>query len=387
MASTPSDLPVSGQPYQMMGNDLVVREESCNLGCEYCLTGQSNLKASHANQAIFEPPTSERYARGTEFGERIHSIVDRIRKGLRTPLLKVTGGEIFIIKDMIDFLKSVSMEHAVLVVQTNGLPLTAEKIQTLVSFGNVVVQISLDSSSYAGNQYRLRSQSTHEKLLERIHNVAAAGLPLEIYGVINDKSVEYLEEFVHWCSEFPADNKPQLFPFPVRGPSSERFKIRPDQWHHIDRLLEMQPQYADVLPPVPYLKRLVSFYRDGGRSWRCHLPRLVVSSFDDGIVTPCPNIWFNKLGNVTEGEGQETLHAVGTTPFYELLLAPRPRIDACKGCLTPWDTLSLYFEDEITLDELCRAPSYAVPEVRDFLVKKKAAYRAGAPEAGPIPRH
>jgi hypothetical protein len=60
--------------------------------------------------------------------------------------------------------------------------------------------------------------------------------------------------------------------------------------------------------------------------------------------------------------------------MYRALLAPKPRLRACRGCFTPWDTLSMYFEDEITLDELCAAPTYAPPRIRSLIESRKHAY-------------
>ena len=80
------------------------------------------------------------------------------------------------------------------------------------------------------------------------------------------------------------------------------------------------------------------------------------------------------MGNLTENDWENTLAQVNSTAFYDLLLGDRPRLDACKGCFTPWDTLSLYFESAITLDELCRAPSYSSSGIRNLLKSKKAEY-------------
>lgn len=359
---------------QLLGNDLVINEDSCNLGCHYCLTGQSNMKSGHADQLIFEPPTFDEYSEETDLGKRLHQIVERVNAKLMPPLIKLTGGEIFLIKGMMDFVEKMAEEHIAVIVQTNALTLSNDKIERLSRLQNVTVQISLDSSDYDGNSYRVQSEKLHNKVMDRIAAVVRAGLPTEIYAVLNDKSAPYMASLVRWCGQFP-DNPPQLFPFPVRGPDSEKFKVRPDQYHFIDGLHDMLVEFSHVLPPKEYLDRLSAFYHDGKRSWRCHLPRLVISTFSDGVSTPCPNIWFHNMGSLTEDDTWEpALDQVNSTAFYDLLLGSRPRLDACKGCFTPWDTLSLYFESKISLDELCRAPSYAAGPIRELLQNKKQEY-------------
>ena len=48
--------------------------------------------------------------------------------------------------------------------------------------------------------------------------------------------------------------------------------------------------------------------------------------------------------------GAKAAKKIEETGLYKALLAERPRLSACHGCFTPWDTLSMYFDDEITLD-------------------------------------
>jgi hypothetical protein len=39
----------------------------------------------------------------------------------------------------------------------------------------------------------------------------------------------------------------------------------------------------------------------------------------------------------------------------------------------------MYFDDEISLDELCRSPAYRPHEAREHIARAKAAYRRQAP--------
>jgi MoaA/NifB/PqqE/SkfB family radical SAM enzyme len=372
-------------PELLLGNDLVINEDSCNLSCQYCLTGQSNLKDEHRLQLIFQPPRRDTYAPGTELAGRIDGVADRLRNRFQLPLLKVTGGEIFIVRGIMDFLAEQAPKYEVLVVQTNAILVREEHLELFRSWGNVVLQVSLDSHLPYGNSYRTVNEAQHDKLVAAVEAILRSGVQTEIYTVLNDRSVTELEQFVGWLSGF--DSPPICFPFPVRGPDAETYQVRPEQIALIERFAERYADFQDALPPRAYLNRLLRFYREGRRNFRCHLPRLVVSSFSDGVVTPCPNIWFTDMGNVLTGatnrgrsddgadpSGAAVLDRVGETPLYQALLAPRPRLKACHGCFTPWDTLSMYFDDEITLDELCAAPTYSPAPIRQLLAAMKAEY-------------
>lgn len=360
----------------LIGNDLVINEDSCNLSCTYCLTGQSNLKEGHRLKLIFEPPKKDFYGNGSDLGRRIDNVSERLRTRFDLPLLKVTGGEIFLVQGIMDFLEQEAPKYDVLVVQTNGVLVKEEHLEKFRSWGNVVLQVSLDSHLPYGNSYRVPTPSLQKKVVEAIRAILESGLPVEIYSVLNDRSVEEMDQFAEWLMGF--DPRPTYFPFPVRGPDSATFQVRPDQVHHIEEFVARYDEFAPVIPPRAYFRRLLSFYHEGKRTFRCHLPRLVVSTFSDGVVTPCPNIWFTDMGNTLEDNWHEVLNRVGETGLYQALLAERPRLTACHGCFTPWDTLSMYFDDEITLDELCAAPTYAPDRIRRLLAEMKQDYVRGA---------
>src|SRR5699024_6703409 len=141
---------------QLLGNDLVSNADVCHLSCNYCLTGERNLKEERNLKLIFEPPPRGDYTTDTPLGRNVTGAADRPRTTFDMPLLKVTGGEIFLIRGIMDFLEQEAAKHEVLVVQTNGVLVREEHLARLRSRGNVVLQVSLDSHLYGGNSYRVQ---------------------------------------------------------------------------------------------------------------------------------------------------------------------------------------------------------------------------------------
>lgn len=359
----------------MLGNDLVVNEDSCNLTCAYCLTGQSNLKESHREQLIRKPPKVAHYGADTALGRRLDTISDRLGGHFRNPFLKVTGGEIFLVKGIMDFFEREARRHEILVIQTNGMPVREAYLERFREWGNVVLQVSLDSHRYEGNSYRARNPAFHDKMLEKTRVIVESGVPTEIYAVMHDRSIGDLTGFAGWLSSLK--HPAVLLPFPIRGPDRDTYWPPADKSiAAVEEALDAGDRLRAVLPPRLYLETMARFIATGQREIRCHLPRLVMSSFSDGGVTPCPNIWFNILGNVLDEDWQAAAAKVGRTIIYQALLAPRPRLEACKTCFTPWDLLSFYFEDLITLDQLCVSPTYARPAIRALLESEKGEVRA-----------
>ena len=349
----------------LLANDLVIQEDNCNLSCKYCLTGQSSYKEGHLDKLIFQPPRKSDSAPGTSLRARIDRIIKTSTETMNLPVLKITGGEIFLVKGMIELVEELSRHFATLVVQTNGVLVTQEYLERLEALGNICLQISLDGTSYEANAYRSNTRDLHQKIYDRLDRIFKFGIPTEIYCVLNDQSLPELENTLNDLKQY--GEHLSVFPFPVRGPDSERFQIKPEQLPVLRSIWDRYERFQPIMPPRAYWRRLMRFYEEGGRNFSCHLPRFAFTTFDDGFVTSCPNIWFNKIGNVVTEGTESVVDRIGNTPFHQILLAPKPRLDACKGCFTPWDTLSMFMDHEITLDELCSTPMYRAPAVRQRL--------------------
>lgn len=350
--------------YPFIINDLVIKEEICNLACSYCLTGQSNFKAGHDEKRIFNPPVSI----SLEVDSPVRKALDRILAQVKpedVPVLKLSGGEVMLMRGFMEFLEGVSAHYETVTVLTNGAMLTPQNVALMRSFGNVVLQVSLDSIVFAGNSYRISREDLHEKIVAKLEMAISAGLPCEIYLVLNDRSLPHLEEtFRYFCA---LEGDLSVFPFPVRGPDREEFLPYEDTVSTLRKVIENLDQFSHVAPCRAYMERLTKFFENDGRQFRCHLPRVAFGSFDDGTVTSCPNIWFDKAGNLLESDGEDVFRSLRDAGFRKLLLADRPRVAACKTCLTPWDPVSLFFDGEIDLDELCKVPIYRGQHTRSKL--------------------
>ena len=102
-----------------------------------------------------------------------------------------------------------------------------------------------------------------------------------------------------------------------------------------------------------------------------------MSTFNDGVLTACPNIWFSNMGNLLEQTWKESLSKIGRTGLYQALLSPSPRLIPCKGCFTPWELLSMYFDNEITIEELCISPTYGTEIIKKLIIEQKQEYLNG----------
>src|SRR5688572_21168691 len=109
----------------LLVNDMVLLEDNCNMSCNYCLTGQSQFKKRHSLKMIFEPPRPASYVEG-ELRRRIDSALAACEGEMKIPIIKVTGGEIFLIRGVMELLGKLSRRYATVVIQTNGTLLDRE---------------------------------------------------------------------------------------------------------------------------------------------------------------------------------------------------------------------------------------------------------------------
>ena len=351
-------------------NDLVINEDSCNLSCRYCLTGQSTLKTAHLDKLIFGPPRRDCCRSGTPLRERLTRIVSRFRTQFDAPLLKITGGEVYLIDGIEEFIAECSALFETVIVQTNGVLLSDTQLDQLEALENVVLQISLDCHHFEGNSYRVGSASQHRKVMERLQRIFSRRIPIEVYSVVTDQNIDHLPDFADWLAL--QRSRPQLFFFPVRGPDARQFAPDPSKIGTLRAFVESPQRAAPVRPPQAYLERLLRFYAEGGRRFCCHLPRMAASTFSDGTLTPCPNIWFSDAGDYSGEAWQSVGQRMVESGIRRALLAPAPRLDACKGCYTPWDVLSLYIDGHLTIDDICSTPTYRAPEIRKRLLDARA---------------
>ncbi|HEX2927154.1 MAG TPA: HAD-IA family hydrolase [Ruminiclostridium sp.] len=352
-------------------NDFVVAEDVCNMNCEYCLTDISEFEEKHKSS---EKKSTKKYAYME--GEKLKSNIDKISRiihcNFNTAILKVSGGELLTVKGIQEYIAQQSKKYKAVQVLTNGLLLNDELLDEYKRLGNICLQISIDHHTLSGNLYRTKNINVLNKILENIGKTVKYGIPLEINCVLTDRNTQVITDFADYLLQYKSGL--MLYPFPIRGPLRDKFYPTAEGIAQIENLIENYSKYEGIMAPRIYLEYLYKFLKAGTRNVSCSLPRLAIGTFDDGAMTPCPNYWFTSLGNILEEDAEKVVSKVGTDKVYNLLSANR--LLECKKCFTPWETLNLYMEGILSLDELCKSPLYGFPGIREYLVLLKKDYQS-----------
>lgn len=347
-------------------NDFVIAEDNCNMNCLYCLTDISEFKEKHKRPTCKSAKTLN-YLTDVKLKENIDGISHMITSNFDVAILKVSGGELLLTKNIMEYIKQQAEKYKVVQILTNGLLLNDNLLKEIKSVENVCLQISIDHYTMDGNYYRTGNDKVHKLIIRNIEKVVEYGIPLEINCVLTDKNTPIIDEFCDYLLKYKGSNI-MLFMFPVRGANRDLFYPKPDQLAGIEKIIENYDRYESIMAPKVYLEHLLGFLKRGSRELRCIVGGMTIGTFDDGTVTPCSNYWFTSIGNLLDENSQETVMRIGTDKIYRLLMNKRNRIGECSKCFTPWETLNLYGAGLLSIEELCRSPLYSFPGVRGYIV-------------------
>lgn len=353
----------------MIVHDHVVTDLMCNLRCTYCpcdvdvIKRRQNLlivRSSRYGPAYQEPITA--------FVQRNGEVIRRSKSRRDSAILKLSGGEIFLVPEFMELLPDLSKQYALVQILTNGTLINREVIERLRHISNIQVQVSLDGHRIEMNIYRFRDPRILGSILTNLTALSEAEIPLEINCVLTAANTEGffgfardLDERVRVCTiyPFPVRSHPELFPGPEQIETfEEEFKTSLSSVKHL-------------LPPVQYFYALIEFMKSGKRNRGCYIPYTVLATSGEGELVVCTCGPVKTLGNVLAANPDEAFEKVGEDECYKILTEPDISPPCCRDCFTHYDIINLFIEGRISIEELKAMPFFAAPEVSERLVAIK----------------
>ena len=359
-------------------HDLIVRGTVCNLRCSYCTSTEA------ARVYVPEPsPLLVADKRGRINIQETLGVVDQVRGRIDAPLLKLSGGELFLYPNALALVEELSVRYAHVQLVTNGTALKKDDIDRVAGLGNVGFNLSLDGHLPEMNDARWKAPSVTAAVLRSLARILERLGELEITSVITDANAARYGEFLDFLSR--AGGRPVAVPIPVRGVHAPELFSRPSRMEFAAFLRRAHETYRQMLGPALYYQELARFLdeHDGVRRTRCHIANLAIQAFDSGTLTPCPVGWTVSLGNLREDDPEAVLDQVGQHKMYDLLTRPRPRVPVCRSCYSVHDMINLFIVGSISLDDLSRMPMYRATPVQARLVEVRDSLRVAVSEALP----
>lgn len=333
-------------------HDLIVAGNFCNLRCSYCTA------VDDANDYGTETSASARRRGATTDIAGVLDLVDALRRGSDAPVLKVSGGELFLLSNIVELIEALAQRYAYVQVLTNGTELTTAAIARIAGLGNVGFNLSLDGHRLDMNLARWTSPKLHHRVIDAFYGILATGRELEVTSVISEANADRYVAFLEYLEDTGGDIV--AIPIPVRGINASRAFAAPLRSAFAQTLRRIAWAHPAVLGPAAYYERFADFLDQDNslRNRRCHIVDNAIQLFDTGTVTPCPVGWTVSIGNL-KTEGIDAVMAqVGSHKIYDLLTRDVPRVPVCRTCFTQSDIINLFMEGCIDLDGMRRMPMY-----------------------------
>jgi MoaA/NifB/PqqE/SkfB family radical SAM enzyme len=367
-------------------NDLVIHEDICNSNCEYCLLDGSKLKSERTivrEDGVLQFKKKDKntlsYSKGSIFYEKLNRMLDIMEENFDIPILKISGGEIFLVNGIIDLFEDRASHYTVLQALTNGTLLNEEKVARMAEIKNLQVQFPLDGHTLDMNQCRVGTEKFQERLLRNLDLLIKYHIPVEINCVLTKRNISNITDYLDFMLKYAG--KLTLFFLPVRfKPAQDLFPSK-EQIKDFHVILDNYDKYSSILPPRVYIDEVYKYMNNFKRELSCAIPLTIIQSFDDGFITPCANRWTTVMGNLLEDEPKKALDQFNNSKIYDLLLNTneKEKVYFCKKCFTPYDILNFYLTDMITVDELNSLKLFNSTHVNQNLLKIKESMKEDKP--------
>ena len=272
------------QKTQFVINDILFLEEFCNLACGYCegfyptefkfKPRDGKLKMPSAWKAMVEAdPLLQSRLRSEPTVDSLfevgREVLARMDENTTYPILKLSGGEIFLYDKLVPFVESIHQRYSGVQLLTNGVLFGEAEVNQLASLGNVYFQISLDGVTTQTNVSRSKSEGTLDRILRNIDRIRDKGMGLEINCVLTNTNTD---SFIGLAEYLAERGDVVVMPRPVRGPPAKTQAATDEQVRAFAAVRDRYSDLGHVLPPPAYLDRVISVLERKQRSWDCFVP-------------------------------------------------------------------------------------------------------------------
>lgn len=326
--------------------------ESCNLNCDYC-----------RDEVIFDK---------TELAD----LTGRIEKALSIAafvdfdVFKISGyGEITLLENLSPVIDLVRDKRLLII--TNATGLTPSLVDEVIEHPDPSICISLDGHTIEMNVHRHLSQSQLDRIFTVFSYIQTQGVPLEINTVLTQQNINSFRRYLDFLLE--QGHSCAVFPFPVRRflfmKEGDYFPTAAQVESFERQVMGNYDFYQSILPPHPYLERLITFMKEKRRSSVCTVPHFVVGINGSMDVLGCPCGPTETLGNLGRDSDEYLL--------ANLLNNRKGRWGGCANCFNHYEAISMYMTGEIDGEEILRIPSISSESILSHLEEIKTAHKNG----------
>ena len=356
-------------------NDQRILDEFCNSKCKYCsgfypsefsfvfnkdqtlkMPDCWRTKILNSKKLSKKIPLSPKISDFFKLGKDVLCETDKI---MDYKILKLSGGEIFLYSDLVNFIKSIHKNYTAIQLLTNAMAVTPEKIKQLAELGNIYFQISLDGIDGNTNFARNSNDLIVRRILKNITCILESGMGLEINCVLTKHNTGSFKKILEYFKDY---KNFVIVPRPVRGGPRNILDFNKKQIRDFKKVVvDEYNNYKNILPSLKYIERLISIMENGYRGLNCYVPFYVIGSDNYGNVNTCTRADdLPLIGNVFNNP-LEIAKTIRNRENYN----PNSRPEPCSYCIIQYEMMNLYTEGLIDEKEMRRIPSFKIPGVMD----------------------
>jgi MoaA/NifB/PqqE/SkfB family radical SAM enzyme len=341
---------------------------TCNMKCRYCRSlpdpiADATVASSDGISIDIE-----------EQRKRLQESIHYSQAYFDIPILKLSGyGEFFLLPQPIPLLKEWSNHYDRIQVITNGTKLNQRRIRQLSDIPNLIVCISLDGHTPESNCCRTADPRILHTIFQNIEYLRNSGIPVEINSVLTKFNSPLFPDFLSFLRKH--FDGLICSPFPVRGKHLAHLR-EPEPGKRLQPLLESYPEFSPLLPPKPYLQRLISFMESGLRVHKCYVgyTALGIDPAGDILVCACNVKW--PIANLWREGLERAFQKRILSPNFHKFYFPEISFSGCRTCFTHYEVLNLFLDGTISLEEIGRLPMFGGPKTQIRLQELKTQLNA-----------
>jgi len=290
------------------------------------LTRRCNLNCSHC---YLDAETLQQGSEGELSTGEVTQLLDQIAARSTDTMVVLTGGEPLIRKDLEQLVRHGSQLGLSIVIGTNGVLLTEQRVQSLKAAGAMGAGISVDSLDPGFHDQFRGCPGSWEKTLAGMDACRKHELPFQVHFSITEGNAEELEGMVDFTKSVGA-HLLNIFFLVCTGRGEKMSDITPQRYEAaLNQIIAAQQKYPDLMIRArcaPHYKRIAyqndpsspvtraEGYEGGGCIAGTHYCRIT----PEGGVTACPYIP-DEEGNIRQ---QPFLDIWDNAPTFEQLRNP-----------------------------------------------------------------
>ena len=201
--------------------------DRCNLRCFYCMPAEGIHYLSKDQLLSYE-----------EMYRIVKVLVD-----LGITKIRITGGEPFVRKDLIEFLKTITgiKKLESVSITTNGV-LTGQFLHQLLELGITRINLSLDSVD-KNRFFEITRRDLFDQVMKTLMEMLSMGFQVKINTVVmEDKNIQDLIPLAKLSQEYPVDVR-FIEEMPFNGSGKARGEL---SWNHIKILNELKKNFPKL---------------------------------------------------------------------------------------------------------------------------------------------